>query len=136
MTHRPLVAMVTAALVLTGCDRGEDQRTGTIRDRDVLAARADLDPAVVAALDSGNVAYRNRDYERALEHYNAAIAMHEELAAGWFGVYMAQLALGNVDAAEAAMEQARAYAPGATLMHPDPDMPIPADHPALTDTLP
>lgn len=136
MIHRHLVAGLAATLLLTGCDRGDDQQTGAIRDRDVLAARAALDPAVVEALDSGNVAYRNRDYQRALAHYNAALAMDEELAAGWFGVYMAQLALGNPDAAAAAMEQARRYAPGATLMHPAPDLPVPADHPALSDTLP
>lgn len=136
MSHRHLVAALTATLLFTGCDRGDDQQTGAIRDRDVLAARADLEPAVVEALDSGNAAYRNRDYRRALEHYNAAVEMNDELAAGWFGVYMAELALGNADAAEAAMEQARIHAPGATLMHPDPGLPVPADHPALTDTLP
>jgi tetratricopeptide (TPR) repeat protein len=129
--------MAVAALGLVACERPDDQRTETITDRDVLTARQQLDPAVAAALDSGNVAYRARDYQRALEHYNEAVAMNAELAAGWFGIYMAQLALGNPDAAEAAMAQARIHAPQASLMHPDPDLGVPADHPALQpDPLP
>jgi tetratricopeptide (TPR) repeat protein len=122
-------------LLLVACDRPDDQRTGAIGERDVLEARAQLDPAVAAELDSGNAAYRERDYQRALEHYNTAVRMDDRLAAGWFGIYMAQLALGNAEAAEAAMEQARLRAPGANLMHPDADMPVPAGHPALEDTV-
>lgn len=122
-------------LLLAACDRPDDQRTGTIGERDVLEARAQLDPAVTAELDSGNTAYRERDYERALEHYNAAVRMDDRLAAGWFGIYMAQLALGNEEAAEAAMEEARLRAPGANLMHPDADAPAPGGHPALEDTV-
>lgn len=131
---RVLPTAMMTALLLTGCDRPDDQQTGSIQDRDVLAARAQLDPEVRDALDRGNAAYRDRDYEQALEHYHAAVRMDEALAAGWFGIYMAELALGNADAAEAAMEQARIHAPGASLMHPDADVPVPADHPALRDT--
>jgi tetratricopeptide (TPR) repeat protein len=131
---RVLKTALLASLLIAACDRPDDQRTGAIGERDVLEARAGLDPAVTAELDSGNAAYRERDYQRALDHYHAAVQMNEELAAGWFGIYMAQLALGNTEAAEAAMEQARIRAPGATLMHPDPDLPVPADHPALQDT--
>lgn len=135
MTTRAMAAL-SAALMLTACDRPDDQRTETITDRDVLEARQQLGPAVSAALDSGNVAYRERDYQRALRHYQQVVDLNQEVAAGWFGIYMAQLALGNADAAEAAMAQARIHAPGASLMHPDPEMDIPADHPALHDTLP
>jgi tetratricopeptide (TPR) repeat protein len=136
MRARPTHALLAVALVAGGCERADDQRTDTIRDRDVLEARARLDPAVTTALDDGNAAYRARDYEAALRHYQSAVEMEETLAAGWFGLYMAHLALGNVDAAEAAMEQARMHAPGASLMHPDPDLAVPADHPALRDTQP
>jgi tetratricopeptide (TPR) repeat protein len=132
---RVLKTALLVPLLLAACDRPDDQRTGTIGEREVREARAQLDPAVTAELDSGNAAYRERDYQRALEHYQAAVQMNEELAAGWFGIYMAQLALGNAEAAEAAMEQARIRAPGATMMHPDADFPVPADHPALQDTV-
>lgn len=131
-----VVAAGTAVVLLGGCERTDDQRTGSIEGRSVLEARAALPEAVVAALDSGSAAYRERDYQRALEHYTAAVEMDDDLVAGWFGVYMAQLALGNADAAEAAMEQARLRAPEASLMHPDPDLPVPTDHPAVRDTQP
>jgi tetratricopeptide (TPR) repeat protein len=134
MRHPALLAVLATAVAVGGCERPDDQRTGAIRDADVRAARAQLEPAAAAALDSGNAAYRERDYQRALAHYTAAVEMHPELAAGWFGIYMAQLALGNPEAAEAAMAQARIHAPGASLMHPDPDDPVPPDHPALRDT--
>jgi tetratricopeptide (TPR) repeat protein len=136
MRSSSIVAALIAALLITACQQADDQRTGAISDQDVLAARAELDPAVLAELDNGNAAYRARDYETALQHYQAAVDMDQRLAAGWFGIYMAQLALGNAEAAEAAMDQARIHAPGATLMHPDPDIPVPADHPALRDTQP
>jgi tetratricopeptide (TPR) repeat protein len=134
--NRAMIVGAASVLLLAACQRADDQRTDTITDRDVRAARQQLDPAVAAALDSGNVAYRARDYQRALQHYQEVVARNEELAAGWFGIYMAQLALGNPDAAEAAMAQARIHAPAASLMHPDPDLGVPADHPALRDTLP
>lgn len=131
-----LTAVAAIAVLAVGCQRADDQRTDTMTDRDVLAARDQLDPAVLAALDSGNVAYRARDYQRSLDHYRDAVGMQDELAAGWFGIYMAELALGNLDAAEAAMARARAHAPTASLMQPDPELGVPADHPALRDTLP
>ncbi len=136
MKTRGLFATAAAALVLAGCPQPDDQRTETITDRDVLTARAELHPAAAAALDSGNISYRERDYERALRHYHEAVEIHGDLAAAWFGIYMAQMALDNPEAAEAAMEQARMHAPDASLIQPDPDMPVPPDHPALPDTLP
>lgn len=130
-------AMSLALLtLLAACDRPDDQRTGTIRDRDVREARAALAPAVAAALDSGNAAYSDRDYERALRHYTSVVELDDDAAAGWFGVYMAHLALGNAEAAEAAMAQARIRAPGASLMQPDPSRTVPADHPGLREPQP
>jgi thioredoxin-like negative regulator of GroEL len=136
MSVRITPGLVAGMILLAGCERPDDQRTDTITDRDVRAAREQLAPAVAAALDSGNAAYRARDYQRALQHYNAVVQADERLAAGWFGIYMAQLAMGNVEAAEAAMAQARIHAPRASLVQPDAALPVPADHPALRDTLP
>jgi tetratricopeptide (TPR) repeat protein len=134
--RQPWTLVLVAATMLAACDRPDDQRTDSIRDRDVAAARAELDPAVRDALDEGNAAYRARDYDAALRHFQTVVERNETVAAGWFGIYMSQLALGNPEAAEAAMEQARIHAPGASLMHPDPDMPVPADHPALGEPRP
>lgn len=122
------VACVTAiaALALAGCERPDDQETGSLSREDVVEARQDLDPAFIAALDSGNTAYRAREYEEALRYFERATEADAEVAAGWFGVYMAQLALGNMEAADAAMERAQELAPGASLIHPEQPEEAPA----------
>lgn len=121
MNARTALALVAITLVIAACDPGDDQRTDTITREDVRGAQAALDPAVVAALDSGNAAYRETDYPAALRHYQRATELDDDLAAAWFGVYMAQLALGNLDAAEQAMDRAQTLAPGASLIHPERD---------------
>lgn len=114
-----ITAALTAATILAGCGpRGDDQETGSISRDNVLQARDALDPAVVAALDSGNAAYRARRFEDARRHYIDATTRDDDVAAAWFGLYMAELALGNAQAAEAAMDRARQRAPGASLIHP------------------
>jgi tetratricopeptide (TPR) repeat protein len=116
---RGLLLTALIAVVAPAC-RPEDQETGSLTADEVQEARAGLDPALVAALDSGNAAYRAWNYTAALERYRAALELDDEVAAAWFGVSMAQLALGNGAAADSAMARARALAPGATLIHPQP----------------
>ncbi len=112
--------MVTAALVasVAAC-RADDQRTESVTPDVVRSARERLDPRLVALLDSGNAAMRANDPSGALEHYRRAASVEESSAAAWFGVYMASDALGLEDEAEAALERARALAPGASLLDPD-----------------
>jgi tetratricopeptide (TPR) repeat protein len=62
-------------------------------------------------LDSGNAAYRAKDYKGARDHYTRATKMDSTSAAGWFGVYMAEDKLGNRTAADDAMKKARALNP-------------------------
>ena len=110
-----LLLSVTAA---AACGpTGDDQETGSVSREEVLEARRELSPAVAAALDSGNAAYRADDYERAREYYTTATEQGEDVAAAWFGLYMAELALGNAEAAQAAMDRAQSLAPGASLIH-------------------
>lgn len=126
MSGRSVVPALALGLLAGACGpTGEDQETGTISREDVIEARQDLEPAVLAALDSGNLAYRDRRYADARAHYREATRLADDAAAAWFGLYMAELALGNPDAAQAAMDRARALAPGASLIHP-----------AETDTVP
>lgn len=109
---------LAVAAALTACEpRGDDQETGSISRDAVLDARRELSPAVTAALDSGNAAYRAREYEAARRHYTEATEAGSDVAAAWFGLYMAELAMGNADAATAAMDRAQALAPGASLIH-------------------
>lgn len=84
------------------------------------AAERDLPPSVTVPLDSGNVAYRAGDYEEARRHFRAAVEADTTAAAGWFGVYMAERALGNERAADSALRRAGGL-DGASGMHPAPD---------------
>ena len=105
--------------LLTGCVP-EDQRTETL-DMQGPATRAQLAPEMVAALDSGSAAYRAEAYDAALEQYRLATELEPDQASGWFGLYMVHSALGNADEAEAALERVRELAPGASIVHPQPE---------------
>lgn len=114
MKHALALALALAAL---GC-RPDDQETGSVTPEAVREARSELPAQVLAHLDSGNARYEDHDYQAALEHYRAVVDGAPDAAAGWFGIYMAQLALGNTAAADSAMERARDLAPGASLIRP------------------
>lgn len=118
MSVRTAAVVAGLALVLTGCSQPDDQETGSVSRDDVVEARENLDPAVVEALDAGNEAYRAGNYEDALVQYRQANS-DGDVAAAWFGIYMAELALGNTEAADSAMERAQSLAPGASLIHPE-----------------
>ena len=117
-TTTACVALVS--IVVGACDRPDDQETGSISADDVRAAAEQFTPEVRAALDSGNAAYRNHEFESALRHYQRAADADDDATAAWFGLYMAHRALGDSVAAQQALDRARDLAPGATLMHGDP----------------
>ncbi len=108
-----------AALAAAVSCAPEDQRTETLDARAAMQERANWPPAVVAQLDSGSAAFRARDLERALEHYTRVTEMEPEIGAGWFGVYMAQEALGAEAEAAAALERAQELVPSASMIHED-----------------
>jgi tetratricopeptide (TPR) repeat protein len=117
--HRALIAVLCLAATVS-C-RPEDQRTDTINVDEALQKRADLAPEVVAHLDSGSAAFRADDYQGARDHFVAATEIDSDAAAAWFGVYMAEKALGNEAAAEEALQRAQDVQPGATLLRPSED---------------
>jgi tetratricopeptide (TPR) repeat protein len=126
------VTLLTAALLLSACQRPDEQRTEDLTADQVRQARESLAPGVAAQLDSGNAAYRQRDYDAALRHYQAAVGHDANAAAGWFGIYMAHAALGNQAAADSAMRRAQSLQPGASLIHPteaDTAPAMPRGHP-------
>ena len=114
--HR--VVMIVLALAAAASCRPDDQRTDTMDPQEALQARESLAPEVVAHLDSGSAAFRADDVEGARDHYLMATQIDPEAAAAWFGVYMAEKALGNAEAAAEALERAQDVQPGATLIHP------------------
>ncbi len=81
-------------------------------------AQEALPPEVTAQLDSGTAAFRADDYAGALAHYTKATELAPDLAAAWFGVAMAQEALGNPQAAQEALAKTQALEPGTDLAHP------------------
>lgn len=97
----------------------EDQRTDTMDVQEAIQQeRESLPVEVVAQLDSGSAAFRADDHQKALAHYTRATEIAPEVAAAWFGIYMAQQALGNAAAAKEALDRAQSVEPGATLLRP------------------
>jgi tetratricopeptide (TPR) repeat protein len=80
-------------------------------------------------LDSGNAAYRTRDYHAALRHFENAAEIAPGLAAGWYGIGMTQAALGNREAADSAMMEVHRLAPEVPLQHPGAAPPNPHQNP-------
>lgn len=118
MIAKRWIVLVLALTAVVACQsRSNEQRTDTMNPEQALKQREDMPPAFVAELDSGSTSFRNKDYQGALRHYQAATKINEGIAAGWFGVYMAQHALGNEKAAQEAMDSVQKLAPGATLLH-------------------
>jgi tetratricopeptide (TPR) repeat protein len=111
-----MVSVLLLAAVVS-C-RPDDQRTDSFDPQEAMQHREDLPADVLAQLDSGSAAYRLDDHEGALAHYKKATEMAPELEAAWFGVYMAEHALGNMEAAQEALERARSVNPTSTLLRP------------------
>ncbi len=117
-----LAAVVLAASAASCNPAPEDQRTDTMDvPQAVREERESLPVEVTAQLDSGSAAFRADDYQAALAHYTKATEIAPDVAAAWFGVYMAHEALGDADAAGEALAKAQAVEPGATLIRPGGD---------------
>lgn len=111
--------LLLLALTASSCGRPSDQRTGSLDPMEALRKRQEMPVEVQAQLDSGSASFRAQDLSEALRHYTAATDLDGGAAAGWFGVYMAQKALGHAEEAQAALERVRSLAPGATLVEPE-----------------
>jgi tetratricopeptide (TPR) repeat protein len=117
-----LVTVVVLAALVAACQNPprDDQRTGSVDPDDIRRARTQLAPEVRTHLDNGNEAYRQGEYEAAKRHYEEAVRLDANVAAGWFGIYMAEMALGNIEAANTAIDRARDAAPQASLIEEEP----------------
>jgi tetratricopeptide (TPR) repeat protein len=116
-----VLALVGAAALGACRDDAGDQRTETVTPATIEQARANWPEGLAAAVDSANAAYSEGDYERASNHYRRATQIGPDVTAGWFGIYMAEHARGNIAAADSAMQRARALSPEASLIHGAPD---------------
>jgi tetratricopeptide (TPR) repeat protein len=120
--------LAAASVVLATACESEDFGERTTLSSRVGSATEALPPALQLQLDSGNVAFRDREYEEALRHFGAAIRMDPQLAAGWYGLGMTHGAMGDTAAADSAMLQVHVLAPDLPLEHPVGSAP-PNPHP-------
>lgn len=119
---RVLAVALAAGVGVSACrEQPDDQMTGSMSGEAVKAVRADWPAGVSLQVDSGNDAYKARDYDRARRHYQEALRMagdmKEPKVTAYFGLFMVENAVGDSVAATAAMTQAQALAPEASLMH-------------------
>lgn len=118
MSAKRVLALVLVLAAAVSCRKPGDQRTDTMDPVEAMQRRENLPVEVVAQLDSGSASFRAQDLEEALRHYQIAVDLSPDVAAGWFGVYMAHHALGHDKEAEEALAKAQSLVPGATLIHP------------------
>mgnify|MGYP002623863887 FL=1 len=115
-TRLGLAMTSAAAIAVAGC-RPDDQRTDSVDPGAGIQDRARWSEAMREHIDAGNAAVRADSFAVAAEHFRAATELEPDVAAGWFGLYLAEQGLGDVDAAAEALERARAIASGASLIH-------------------
>ena len=109
--HRGFAARAVAGVLLQlppACGGGDDT---------AVLDRAEWPLGVQAHVDSGNVAYRAQDYAGARAHFSEAARLGPDVPAAWFGLYMAEHALGNQAAADSALARSKRLG-DATAAHP------------------
>ena len=89
--------LCAAALASSGC--GSDPL------EDMTVAREEIPHEIAVLIDAGNAAFSSGEYETAREHYLGAASRDSTVAAAWYGVAMTERALGNDEAADAALER-------------------------------
>lgn len=127
--------LVPLALAAVACGR-----TNSSQQQDSLAAAlppghvpidappgsVPLSPIAQALLDSGNTAFRVKDFDGALAFYRKASLTDPAHAAPWFGTYMVGKAINDAALADSALRMVRARAPE---MQPHPGTPSIPDMP-------
>jgi hypothetical protein len=133
MGNRTMAAALALVLAMGACREEEqptDQMTGDVTPEAIRQARADWPAGLSEMIDSANTAYSAQDFTTASAIYRRAAVLAPEITAPWFGLYMAEHALGNTAAADSAMQRAQSLAPGASLIHGTPgDTALPPAHP-------
>lgn len=145
MGYRKWIAVV-AVLAVAACSEEEGRRVPLGQDTAQSADRRASWPAeLTARVDSANAAIANDEPAVAAEIYRELVQEYPEIGTVWFGLYMAEDALGNTEAAAAALERAEAITPGLGRMHDaaasdsmagDPPTRMPAGHPPLDSVSP
>lgn len=119
MQLRVLIALAVASTLVVGCKGTEERPSAQTTDAQLppghvpipAAVPTDLQPLTQALLDSGNAAFRQKDYDAALAFYGKARDAQPAHAAPWFGTYMVAQATKNTVLADSALRMVRERAP-------------------------
>lgn len=95
-----------------GGDPKDDQSSG-----DMKVTRDEMSHEVAVLIDAGNGAFSSGDYETAKQHYLGAASRDSTVAAAWYGVAMAERALGNDAAADSALQRVKGLGDPAAVHH-------------------
>ena len=106
------IGIVVVAVALAACGGEESPEPIRFSGPEVDQARNSWAPELVALVDSGNAAYRTGHYDEARRLFTRGTTNHPHNGAVWFGLYMAEHALGNVEAADSALAKAENLTPG------------------------
>lgn len=106
-----MVATITAAAACGGGDAGPKTSLakGPSADsaRQIEEAHSLIGPAARAALDTGNMLFRKKDYPAALAAYRRAGDLAPQHAAPIFGIYMIAKATNNTKLADSTLAEIR-----------------------------
>jgi tetratricopeptide (TPR) repeat protein len=137
-TTAALAVALTATMGLAACDRDQDRGESLRANDDAMAeARAGWPEGLGTLIDRGNTQYREGRYDDAAETFREATELAPDVAAGWFGLHMAESARGNEEAADEARMRAEALTPGLGVGHPRgpmgemPEGELPPGHPTM-----
>jgi tetratricopeptide (TPR) repeat protein len=136
-TRKWIAAMAVIGLVACGEADEADRIPLGQEQAQREGGRAQWPAELVALVDSANLAYSQERYEEAAEIYRGLTEEYEDIGTVWFGLYMAENALGNTEAAQAALERAEEQSPGLGRMHEQAEsvgvegMPMPEGHPSV-----
>lgn len=115
---------IVTALVVTLAACGGDEQAERVElgaepssEEGRASARANWSPEFTARVDSANAAYAEGDYQTAQRIYADLTEERSDLGVVWFGLYMAENALGNDEAAAEALARAEEMNPGLGRMH-------------------
>lgn len=135
---------VLALAGLVACGGDEAEQSERIRldqpDQSSQQTRASWPEGLAEWVDSANTAISEGRYEDAAVMYREMTTEHPDMGTLWFGLYLTEDALGNEEAAEAALERVEVLAPGLSRMHEAAEGSgmgdamggrLPADHPPL-----
>lgn len=121
--HGPSLVLVAILTFLGGCGGADDAGKRPLSEMGQGGTGVASDPlppgmtaSAAARLDSGNVAFRSRQYEAATRYYRAAANDVPEHPAPWYGIYMVGQATGNRELSDSAMRAVAARSGGSELL--------------------